>query len=102
MAEQFPGSAGVTYLDTAARSLLPLAAKMAVEKHLEDRLLGRADKASMFAAVEEARGRFADLIGAEADEIAITKNVSEGLNIIACLSGYHPHPLYVVCTHFPE
>ena len=19
-----------------------------------------------------------------------------------CLSGYHPHPLYVVCTHFPE
>ena len=20
----------------------------------------------------------------------------------ACLSGYHPHPLYVVCTHFPE
>ncbi len=22
--------------------------------------------------------------------------------IIPCLSGYHPHPLYVVCTHFPE
>ncbi len=22
--------------------------------------------------------------------------------LIACLSGYHPHPLYVVCTHFPE
>ena len=22
--------------------------------------------------------------------------------IKACLSGYHPHPLYVVCTHFPE
>ena len=21
---------------------------------------------------------------------------------IPCLSGYHPHPLYVVCTHFPE
>ena len=21
---------------------------------------------------------------------------------ITCLSGYHPHPLYVVCTHFPE
>ena len=23
-------------------------------------------------------------------------------NYEACLSGYHPHPLYVVCTHFPE
>ena len=22
--------------------------------------------------------------------------------ITPCLSGYHPHPLYVVCTHFPE
>ena len=22
--------------------------------------------------------------------------------IVPCLSGYHPHPLYVVCTHFPE
>ena len=21
---------------------------------------------------------------------------------VPCLSGYHPHPLYVVCTHFPE
>ena len=21
---------------------------------------------------------------------------------LPCLSGYHPHPLYVVCTHFPE
>tara|TARA_B100000809_G_scaffold205905_1_gene207835 strand:- start:41 stop:1252 length:1212 start_codon:yes stop_codon:yes gene_type:complete len=107
MAEQFPGTEGVTYLDTAARGLLPLAAKMAVESHLDDRLLGRADKASMFAAVEEARGRFADLINAEADDIAITKNVSEGLNIIAtafpweardnvvlCLDLEHPNNIY--------
>ena len=24
-----------------------------------------------------------------------------GQIIDPCLSGYHPHPLYVVCTHFP-
>ena len=107
MAEQFPGTEGVTYLDTAARSLLPLAAKMAVENHLDDRLLGRADKASMFAIVEDARRRFADLINAEADDIAITKNVSEGLNIIAtafpweagdnvvlCIDLEHPNNVY--------
>ena len=23
-------------------------------------------------------------------------------SFVPCLSGYHPHPLYVVCTHFPE
>ena len=51
------------------------------------------------------------------DGIAQTKAVMQGLvetlgelgastqDVIkkeACLSGYHPHPLYVVCTHFPE
>ena len=25
-----------------------------------------------------------------------------GMTDEPCLSGYHPHPLYVVCTHFPE
>ena len=25
-----------------------------------------------------------------------------GDDLFDCLSGYHPHPLYVVCTHFPE
>lgn len=97
MAEQFPGAEGVTYLDTAARSLLPLAAKKAVEQHLQDRLLGRADKASMFAAVEEVRGRFADLINAEADDIAITKNVSEGLNIIATAFPWEAGDNVVLC-----
>ena len=33
------------------------------------------------------------LFGLRAKEVARNK---------ACLSGYHPHPLYVVCTHFPE
>ena len=33
--------------------------------------------------VEKARAGFAALIGAEPDEIALTKNVSEGVNIIA-------------------
>ena len=29
-------------------------------------------------------------------------NKKNGAKFIACLSGYHPHQLYVVCTHFPE
>ena len=46
-------------------------------------MAGSADKAEMFAGVERMRGLFATLIGADPDEVAITKNVSEGLNIIA-------------------
>jgi len=44
--------------------------------------MGTADKSAMFATVERARERFAKLINAHPAEIAITKNVSEGLNII--------------------
>ena len=33
----------------------------------------------------------------------IIEDITYGwLMIKPCLSGYHPHPLYVVCTHFPE
>ena len=33
----------------------------------------------------------------------LTRNIIiNSLRLGACLSGYHPHPLYVVCTHFPE
>ena len=34
--------------------------------------------------------------------IAWTMAFREFKKTKACLSGYHPHPLYVVCTHFPE
>ena len=40
----------------------------------------------------------------EADENVYKKGfvVDVKTLLVACLSGYHPHPLYVVCTHFPE
>jgi cysteine desulfurase / selenocysteine lyase len=82
VAAEFPGLAGGPYLDTAARGLLPRSAHAAITASLESMLLGTSDKPAMFATVERARERFADLINARANEIAITKNVSEGLNII--------------------
>ena len=33
---------------------------------------------------------------------AIIPVMAIAMTIDPCLSGYHPHPLYVVCTHFPE
>ena len=33
---------------------------------------------------------------------AFNKAANGEMVIEPCLSGYHPHPLYVVCTHFPE
>ena len=36
------------------------------------------------------------------EENKTTNASGEEVTNQACLSGYHPHPLYVVCTHFPE
>ena len=75
---------------------------------LDSLMFDGGDKAEMFKVVESARTRFASLIGAEPDEIAITKNVSEGINIIAtaypwkakdkvilCADREHPNNIYI-------
>ena len=80
---EFPGARRATYLDTAARSLLPASSRAAALAMLDHRMQGTANKDMMFATVERTRAAFAKLIGAEADEIAITKNISEGVNIVA-------------------
>jgi cysteine desulfurase/selenocysteine lyase len=97
VAEAFPGIAGGPYLDTAARGLLPRSAHAAITSSLESALLGTCDKAAMFATLEHARARFALLINASPGEIAITKNVSEGLNMIAAALPWRPRDNIVVC-----
>jgi cysteine desulfurase / selenocysteine lyase len=49
----------------------------------DGRMLGSAEKNEYFALVERTRRRFAQLINADADEVALTKNVSESLNTVA-------------------
>jgi cysteine desulfurase/selenocysteine lyase len=103
----FPGTENGVYLDTAARGLIARQVRDAAVGQIDARMHGVADKAAMFAAVENARARFADLINAEADEIAMSKNISDGLNMIAtafpweagdnvvlCLDLEHPNNVY--------
>jgi selenocysteine lyase/cysteine desulfurase len=106
--KQFPGTDRLNYFDVAARALLPQPTHEAVNTYLQTLKDDGGDKAEMFKVVESARSRFASLIGADPDEIAITKNVSEGLNIIAtaypwrrgdavviCAEREHPNNLYI-------
>jgi len=97
IASEFPGLAGGPYLDTAARGLLPRSAHTAITASLDSVLMGAAEKEAMFATVERARERFARLINAQAGEIAITKNISEGLNIIAAALPWRAGDNVVVC-----
>jgi len=94
-------------MDTAARSLLPRSAGDAVNAQLAQLVNGTSDKSVMFDTLERCRARFAALIGATSDEIAITKNISEGLcsiglalpwqagdNIVLCSALEHPNNIY--------
>ena len=96
-AATFPrSSAGLTW--TLRREVCCRAKFAALDAHLDDRMLnGATDKDQFFALVERARGRFAELIGADADEIAYTKNISEGLNIIATAIHWHRGENVVLC-----
>jgi len=79
----FPGVEGQVYLDTALNGLLPVPARDSAAAHLEARLRGRVVKDELHAQAEEVRGLVARLLGSDAEEIAITKNTSEGINIFA-------------------
>jgi selenocysteine lyase/cysteine desulfurase len=105
---RFPGAVSQSYIDVASRGLVPENAPQLAFDHLTDRVHGRADKAAYFETVEEARRGIARLIGASADEIAITKNISDGLNMVAnaidwragdevflCSGVEHPANIYV-------
>lgn len=105
--ELFPGARTCTYLDVASRGLIPGSAMDIVTRRIRDRMFGMADKNQYFQFVENCRNKLAQLISARPDEIAMSKNVSEGLNAIAasidwkagdevfyCASVEHPNNVY--------
>ncbi len=93
----FPGSREHTYLSTCTRGLLPVPAREALDDHLDGLQDGTTDKNALFSCIERTRASFGRLIKCEADEVAFTKNVSEGLNIIAAAMDWQPGDNVVVC-----
>lgn len=93
----FPGVRDQVYLDVSLRGLVPTPVAEAVDAHLRERVAGTGDKTAFHAAVEGARGRFAALVGAHPDEVAITKNVSEGLNLFASSLPWREGDNVVLC-----
>ncbi len=75
----FPATEKWTYMDVAARGLMPRATRDALVEHLDERLLADLDKHAYFEMIERVRGRIAQHLHASADEIAFTKNVTEGI-----------------------
>jgi cysteine desulfurase/selenocysteine lyase len=93
----FPGVKNKVHLNMAEGGLLPVPTAKAAHAYVEETVSGLGDKAVHRASVERCREGLAKLIGAEADEVAITKNVSEGLNLFASSLPWKPGDNVVLC-----
>jgi selenocysteine lyase/cysteine desulfurase len=80
---EFPVVQRMLYLDAAHQTPLATSVLAALESFYREGLEYAGPKPVWLKRVEEVRARVAKLIGADASEIAFTKNTSEGLNIAA-------------------
>lgn len=93
----FPGALDKVYFNIAETTLIPRATADAARAYVDSALSGTGDKAAHRASVERCREGLAALVGADPDEVAITKNVSEGLNLFASSLTWKPGDNVVVC-----
>jgi len=87
----FPVLAEVTYLNVGTYGLMPESALNAFQAYqAEFERRGVASDGTFYRLTEEARQRIAALIGAQAEEIAFTRNATDGINLV--LSGLDWRP----------
>ena len=79
----YPATERCIYMDVANQGLISTATRRSFDAHLDRRLTGDSDEMEMLDHVERTAARFAEFINAEPDEVAVVKNVSEGLGLIA-------------------
>jgi cysteine desulfurase / selenocysteine lyase len=97
--QQFPAALHQTYLNVGSKSVLSNAAHAAALGSIALTWQGTDDKSSdNEQALQQVRGKFAQLIGAAgANDIAFTKNVTEGLNAIVSAMAFEPGDNVVFC-----
>ena len=79
----FPITQDYLFFDLANKCALPRFATRAIQEYAVKQEQHSGDKTEWFRTIEEARGRFAQLVNARPTEVAILKNTSEGLNVAA-------------------
>jgi selenocysteine lyase/cysteine desulfurase len=81
--EAFPTLEGMTYLNTAAEGIPPLAVGEALQDYFRDKQLGMDGRDRHFAQWEAARALAAALFGLTAEEVGICSSSSEAYNLAA-------------------
>lgn len=95
----FPGASGHIYLETSARGLMPSKAREAALAYYDAAVSGvPKENGGVYDAVELVRSKFARLIGVTPDEVTLTRNVSEGLNMIVASLAWVAGDNAIVCS----
>lgn len=93
----FPGTAQGVFMNVAQRGLMPVQVRDAIAEYLELRVGVEWSKEASFEMAEGTRDAFARFVNADPDEIAFTKNVSDGLNMVAGGVRWQPGDNVVLC-----
>jgi selenocysteine lyase/cysteine desulfurase len=93
----FPGAEKGPYFDTAARGLLYSGARSAIDAILDAQEDGTLDKKQAFDTTETTRALFARLIKCDPDEVAYTRNITDGIAAFAAALPWQPGDNVVVC-----
>lgn len=94
----FPGTSRWTYLDLGGRGLISNEVRAAIDAQLDDHMYNGGNKDFMFQRTRETRELFARLIHAAPEDIAYTKNISDGLNMVAAAFDWKPGDNVIVCA----
>lgn len=97
-AKEFPVVERCTYLSICDSTALGRRTRAAVDEFLDHVMYWRESRAVREERVEGARGKFARLVGADPADIAIVKNVSEGINAIATAVPWRQGDNVVLCA----
>ena len=81
--QEFPTTSRWTYLDIARKAILPKRIEVGAREWFQNIYERAGDEAFSMDAVEETRHAVAEVFGAPREQIALIKNTSEGINVVA-------------------
>ncbi|MEO8126807.1 MAG: aminotransferase class V-fold PLP-dependent enzyme [Bryobacteraceae bacterium] len=99
----FPIPSGISYLDTAAEGLPPLAAEAARSAYWQAKQRGTPGRAQLYEEQKEVEAAAARLLGTDADNIVLLANSSEALNLLSRSIQWLPGDEVLICDlEFPS
>ena len=90
MRARFPAAREWTYLNVGSRGIISDAARQAAVELVDGHWSVDVSKEKINPLLVTCKDEFARLIGGDPSEVAVTKNVSEGLNTIATAIDWQP------------